>query len=368
MTALQQILSLLEDSLDPEHIKQVKISYKKSLNWADADRTPPIRVLFPNEDFRPYPYSEAFHEPEKMLFNELLPVYNAVKIKDDTVPMIRANYGVGIIPSLFGLNTRMVSEDLPWVDHLNDLEQVKRLIDRGSPDFRAGLGAKIFATHAYYQEQLACYPKCFQEVSIYHADLQGPFSLASSIWGSDIYFAVYDYPDLVHSLLKLVTETYIGFMKELKRTIQDQDEDFVFHWGAMFKGRVVLRNDTAVTLSREMYEEFVKPYDQQIFKAFAGGSMHFCGRADQWIFSMIENDGLGSLNFGQPPKQIFGFDFLEKIYDSAGEKKIAIVDYIMPPETVPVLLKSRFQKGITYQISVPNRLEAQKIVGAIATR
>ncbi len=363
MTRLDEVLQYLEENLDLEHIDSVKVRLKKALNYEKVDRIPVKIGVSPNR-FKGYTYPEIYGDMEKMMINELIGVCGRVEVKDDGLPMIRANYGVGTFPSLFGLKCRVVNNNLPWIEHVDSIDQIKKILDKGIPDVRTGLGAKDFNTHEYYHEQLSKYPKCKEAIPIYHPDLQGPFDVAHLIWGSDIYYALYDEPDTVHALMKLVTQTYIKFMTELKKTIDDEDNGFNYHWGTLYKGRVTLRDDSPVNLSRDMYEEFVKPYDEQILKEFNGGSIHYCGRADQWVFSMIECEGIGGLNFGQPPKIVFGFEFLNKVYDRAKQNKVAITGYGMSKDLIMALKDSKFTTGVTFQTEALDSNEAVKILNS----
>ena len=43
--------------------------------------------------------------------------------------------------------------------------------------------------------------------------------------------------------------------------------------------------------------------------------MHFCGRADHWIFDMAENGNLKGLNFGYMENLIFGQEYLDFLFD-----------------------------------------------------
>lgn len=357
MSRLAEILEYIENRMDVDHIAKVKKDTKKTLEFIKPGRLP-LQVDCSCEGFEPFTYSEAFEDMGKMMFNELRGTVKAVQIRDYTLPMIRAGYGVGILPSLFGLKCRILENNLPWVEHVGSLEEIKKIIDKGIPDLRSGLGARVFDTQAYYHEQLSHYPKCRQYIPVYHPDLQGPFDVAHLIWGPDIYYALYDEPEVVHELLGLVTDTYIKFLRELKKTLNDEEDGFCFHWGKLFKGSVVIRDDSPVNLSCDMYKEFVKPYDDRILKEFGKGSIHYCGRADQWIFEMMESEGLEAMNFGQPPNIKFGFDFLEKIYPRMKEKKIANTGYHMDKELLPDLMKSEFKVGIQYNTITGNQEEA----------
>lgn len=364
MANLAEVLNYLEDNLDAEHIEKSKSILKKTVNYEDTGKIA-LKVDCPFEKFKPYPYKEAFEDMEKMMFNELLSAVKTVEIKDFTIPMIRANYGVGIMPSLFGLTCRILENNYPWVDHVKSIDDIKRIIDGGIPDLKNGLGARVFDTHHFFREKLSQYPKCNKYIPIYHPDLQGPFDVAHLIWGPDIYYVLYDEPETVHELLGLITDTYIRFLKEIKKDINDEEEGFCFHWGTLYKGSVVIRDDSPVNLSKDMYLEFVKPYDDKILKGFGKGSIHYCGRADQWIFEMMKSENLEAMNFGQPANLIFGFDFLGKIYPEMKERKIANISYQMDKKLIPELVKSEYTAGITFLTVAESADEALKIIEAV---
>lgn len=361
MTQLPEILTYLENNLDAKHLEKVRLRWLNALAFGRQDR-PPLRVTYPGQRFQPYSMAENFADPEKMLVSQLCGLCAAVDLQDDTLPMIRANYGVGILPSLFGAGQRIIDNQMPWSEPLGGIGAIRRMIGRGIPDINAGLGEQVLATQAYYTSQLAAYPKCRSLVRLYHPDLQGPFDVAHLLWGTEIYYALYDEPELVHDLLRLVTATYIRFLKAAKSLIQDEDEGQVYQWGCLYRGRVVLRNDTAVNLSRELYETFVRPYDQAVLDEFGSGSIHYCGRAEQWIFQMMECRNLKAMNFGQPPGMPFGLEFLGKIRPEAVSRQIAIVDYHLPPDLLPQVIAEGIYTGITLNTHAGSLEEARQIL------
>ena len=360
MQKIGKILTYLEEQLDEGHIAKVKERFRKVLTYQKSDRLV-LRLCFPCETFNGYPYEEVFADMEKMMVNELVEYCNAVDIKDDRIPMIRPNYGVGVLPSLFGLKSRVVDNNMPWVDHVKSTDEIRSILNKGVPNIKSGLGGLIFDTIEYYKEQLSKYPKCSKLIQIYQPDLQGPFDVVHLIWGSNVYYALYDEPELVHELLKLVTETYTVFLRELKKVLNDEYGSFHYHWGSLFPGHIIIRNDTAVNLSKEMYEEFAKHYDEILLREFGTGSIHYCGRAEQWVFSMMGCKNLRALNFGQPPNMIFGTDFLGKIYSKMKEKRLGIVNYGVDKSIVPDITNSEFDQGITYQTVVENKKEAVEL-------
>ena len=182
------------------------------------------------------------------------------------------------------------------------------------------------------------------------------------MWGSDIYLGFYDEPELIKDLMKLINKTYISYLKEVKKYINDEKDGFLYHWETLFKGNIVLRNDSTVNLSKDMYKEFVKPYDEEILDAFDGGSIHFCGRADQWIFEMIKSNGLMGMNFGKTPNGIFGNEYLKFIKPEFNKNKMPIIHYTMTKEEYAKFDKDKFGKGISICCTVNSKVEAKEIL------
>ncbi len=215
---------------------------------------------------------------------------------------VRCNYGTGILPSLFGMEIFVMEEaleTLPTSRPLNDLVAVQRILGRGVPGLQTGYGRQVLEMGECYAEWLAPYPKIQKFVRVYHPDIQGPMDVCELIVGSTIFYTLYDQPELVHSLLELVTETYSRFLDAWLK-IHPFAEGANAHWGMLHRGCLMLRDDSAMNLSGEMVREFVLPYDQQLFKRYGGGAVHFCGKGDHFIRGLAELEGLYTINLSQP--------------------------------------------------------------------
>jgi len=298
---LKKYLSKLDAMLDLEHQNRAKSVCQQVFDMQDVERLPFINTRLSeaaDQHWPQYPYNDTFVDPGKMLLDQLRAPFIHNQLRDYHPLNIRSNYGTVIMPSIFGLGNQLTETSLPWVHHLESREQVQALIERGVPNVRNGLGGRCFETAAFYQEMLAAYPRLSKAISIYHPDLQGPFDVSHLIWGPDIFYALYDCPEVVHRLLRLVTETYRQFMRSWKKAI-GEGNDFTTHWNFYIKGGIMLRDDTAVTMSAAHYEEFVKPYDQALLDEF-GGCIHFCGRGAAFIHSMCQSRNLYGINMSQP--------------------------------------------------------------------
>lgn len=215
---------------------------------------------------------------------------------------VRCNYGSSILPALFGVEDFIMDDaldTLPTSRPLNDAAAVERLVAGGVPDLAGGWGARVFAMGRRYAEIAQAYPKIGRYVFVYHPDAQGPLDVAEVVWGSSLFYALYDRPDLVHALLDLVVETYTRFLRAWAEIIPFRAGGNS-HWGYYHRGNIMLRDDSAMNLSPDMFAEFVAPYDQRLLDAFGGGAIHFCGRGDHYIEQMGSLRGLHAVNLSQP--------------------------------------------------------------------
>ncbi len=238
---------------------------------------------------------------------------------------VRANYGTGILPSLFGAEIYMMEDrhnTLPTSKPLpGGIAALKRLLDKGVPDVFAGYGEIVFKVGERFKTLSQQYPKIARHVHAYHPDLQGPLDVCELLVGSDLFLMVVDEPELVKELLALVTETYLRFMREWLK-IWPFTGDSTVHWGLHHKGHVMLRNDSMMNFSPAMYEEFVMPFDRKILDAFGGGAIHFCGRGDHYIGLAAEIPGVHAVNMSQPE-----YNKQDVIFRHTVEKGIRLLGY-----------------------------------------
>ncbi len=238
---------------------------------------------------------------------------------------VRCNYGTGILPSLFGcelFTMPRATNTLPTAKPLGRA-RIEAVLAAGIPDLRGGLGGKVFDCGARFLEVLGQYPRVRQHVQLYHPDVQGPVDVAEVVWGSEMFMAFYDEPDLVRALLSLITETYIAFMRAWYRLVPPEDPSA--HWGLLHRGRLMLRNDSLMNLSPEIYTEFVRPYDERLFAEFGGGAIHFCGRGDHFIAPLSRTRGLTAIQMSQPE-----LNNMETIYRHTVDQQIKLLNLPWP--------------------------------------
>ena len=319
---LDQCLQEIEARLDDKQEVAQRAAWQAFLDnrcaedvFLPAARKPaPPRIEWPNIHI-----NDAQEDVDLMVFHELVGVsgmLNGGRLQ----PNVRCNYGTGILPSLFGCALFTMPREthtLPTAYSLGS-DRVRALLDAGIPDIRSGLGGRVFDCAERFLELFAQHPKINRYVALYHPDLQGPVDVAEVVWGSEIFLAFYDEPDVIKAFLKLITDTYAAFMRAWYKLVPL--EDYSTHWSLMHRGRLMLRNDSLMNLSPEIYTEFVQPCDERLLDEFGGGAIHFCGRADHFIAPLSTTRGLTAINLSQPE-----LNDMETIYRHTVDKQIKII-------------------------------------------
>ena len=362
---LKRLLAELEEHIDLEHARQVEALHLATIHYQPVPRLP-LAVDYPLEEpFVRFPYGEAYEDPEKMLFNELLwsfgSIYQSVRLKDDFPWHIRANYGLGIIASLFGAECRILNDSMPWVEPLADARAIEKIVAEGLPPFHRGLGRRVVEAYQFFRETLSAYPRCAQAIRLSQPDLQGPFDIAHLLIGAEIFYWAYDRAALLHALLDLITETYIAFRRYLDPLLNDRaGDDAVYVHGGIFGGKVLIKDDTAaINLSPELYDAFSRPYNERILATFGGGSLHYCGPARPWHNNSLHSPFLRGLNYGNPELQD-----LSDLYRAWSPRRVALVWWGcgQGPEILEPVYSTRISTGITLTCHAQNQAEAQAIL------
>ena len=320
--SIEPYLERLERLLDLDHVRRVSELQRRAFAFDPVEHIPTfIHYPAPETEWPNYGFRDIFDDPEKMLLHELRDVYAGAKLKDDRLYGIRANYGTGIIASMFGCPVVAFDDSLPTATPVAP-DQLRRVLDADVPSPHTGLAGRALETAAYYRETLRPYPKLSQVIGSQMLDIQGPFDNATLIWGSSIYYAMQDEPDAVHRLMQLVTGAIQTVVQEHR---QIDGRAITEHDGAWHHlGGLCVRNDSSITLSGKQYEAWVKPYDAELL-APSGGWVHFCGRAHQWWPKLLDLPGLRGIN----PYQGEFYD-LCAMYDECRRAQVAIVQWTAP--------------------------------------
>lgn len=292
----------------------------------EGDFFKPVRKTVSGTDYayRNININDAIDDPELMLVSQLEMVSRSLS-GGSQVLCVRSNYGTGIMTSLFGAKIFTMPRDtntLPTTYSFNDTDKIREALDKGIPALDGALGGRVFEMGRLFAEVFASYPKIKKYVGVYHPDAQGPLDICELLWGGEMFYAMYDEPELVHGLLDLVTRTYAAFMEKWFGLFPP-DPDMNSHWNSiMFRGSIVLRDDSAMNLSPELYREYAYPYDTLLLERFGGGTVHFCGRGDHYINILCEAPYLYGINMAQPH-----LNNMETIYRNTVDKGIKLLGF-----------------------------------------
>lgn len=318
----ERFLDKLERLLDPVHIERTRQLQQQAFAHEPVDHIPTVITYpLPASEWPLFTFEEIIADRGKMLLSELRPVYASAKLKDDRLYGIRANYGTGLVASLFGCPIHVFDHALPIATALPS-RAVESLLDRGIPDIGSGYMGQALETVAYYREVLSPYPLLSRVIGSQLLDIQGPFDNACIVCGSQLFLDLYDRPHWVHDILQLMTDT-IDRVVTVHREIDGCPVDE--HDGAWnFLGGICVRNDSTVNLSGGQYAHYVAPFDRQLFRKWSGW-MHWCGQASQWWPRVLNIPGLNGVN----PYQGEFYD-LADLYRQSRDAGVAIVQWTTP--------------------------------------
>ncbi len=303
-----QTLALLDDierRIDPESEEDIAAQWKDFLyDRFEGDIFFPRRKKVSPRGFTlpGVNINDAIADYEQMLISQLQSVSYALTTPNQNL-CVRANYGTGILSSLFGAEIFVMPREmntLPTTRAVGDTERIRELAERGIPDLNGGFGRQVFEFGELCAEVFRKYPNIHRYVDVYHPDTQGPLDICELLWGCDMFIAMYEEPELVHAMMSLLTDTYTAFLKKWFEIFPKGSEMNV-HWSALrHRGTILLRDDSAMNLSPELYREFAAPYDFALLDRFDGGAVHFCGRGDHYIETLCSHPKLYGINMSQP--------------------------------------------------------------------
>ena len=302
---LTPYLEDIESRIDPDYEETLLTEWK---NFADGKAksgpfTPPTRRTEKSKiEWKHVNINDAIEDIELMKLAQLEQIHYQMENSRGGLLWLRPNYGAGNIPLLCGAARFIMprkTDTAPNVKSLGGVDEIRRFLDAPTPPIHCDKSRHLFEFGEWFAGVCEKYPKIGKYVRIDHPDGQGPIDLAELLFGSEMFYAMYDEPELVHALLKRTTEMYIAFMTAWFDAFPNPDGYFSY-FGSMGRGRFVIRADSAMNLSPDMYGEFVLPYDNKVFSALGAGGFHYCGKGDHFISQMASTVNLTTIDMTQP--------------------------------------------------------------------
>jgi len=246
--------------------------------------------------------NQALGDFDLMILRQLAGVSNAISSTAGFMLNFRSDYGVPILAMPFGCELFVMGDEQNTLPNCHPIgpEKARDWLNGNPPSVEHPYLQKVWEAGRRFMRIKRQYPRIGKYVVVYHPDFQGPTDILELIWGSEIFLAFLDEPDVVHGLLQRITDFYIACMRRWLSIVPNFDPQVSCHWGLMHPGQIMLRDDSAMNLSPEYVAQFIVPYDQQLLEAFGGGAIHSCGRVDHWTHLLAGMKGVRAFNMSQP--------------------------------------------------------------------
>lgn len=305
MASIEPFLADVESRIDPAVEDRLLAEWRQfcDLKWTAGPFSPTRQRAVASMCAWPaIGINESLDDPAKMLLHQLKGCSDALAKGSGSILNVRANFGTPIMAMPFGAELFIMPEQTDTLPGSQPIGAgaAHHFIQHGRPSLDHPYLQKVFAMGRYYRDALAKYPKLQKYVYIYHPDLQGPLDILELVWGSEVFTAFIDEPEMVHGLLKMITEFYIEVMRRWESIVPPAADGYSAHWGMLHRGRLMLRNDSAMNLPPDFFDEFSRPYDQRLLDTFGGGAVHSCGRVDHFADRLADMPGVHAFNLSQP--------------------------------------------------------------------
>lgn len=343
-----------------ERIQKSKEIIKKFWNFEEISYIPTIIYNYPNYNLKQemlLPWDKYLLDKELSLKVKLRSIEEHLKyVNDEYVPYIDTFMGCPVVASIFGGNVEYFRDKDPWIKDnvINNLEDIDKL---KKPDpKKAGLAKKTLEFIDYWKIETD------GKIPISMPDIQGPLSVSIDLMGAEkFYLGLFDDPKRIHKLLRIITETIIDFLKILYPKLEE--EDGAYEWTGIFfpkgKGRVRISEDNLISISPDVYSEFLQPYNEMILKEVSSGIIHWCGDGSNNFESVLTTQnltGVHNSSMGNIDLIINQISRLNNIKEKDNKKLVYFSSMALPSRksTVKELLKKQKGfNGLINQIFLP---------------
>ncbi len=370
LDALERLLDHLSSAIDARRQADVERRHRRALAGEPVDRLPLVVAcpLPPDARFKPLPYREAFTDPEKMLYNELVHAFDTSialrdRLSDDLPLTVRANFGTVLIASMFGAKVEQHADNPPWVRHTETGIRPAAVANGGPPEFSCGLLPRVVETMEFYHATLRRRPELDEQVHVVLPDLQGPLDNLGLICGSGLLLDLAAAPREVETALAAMAEAQIAVARRLAPLVRDGPPGYSHQHGVMIRGNVLLRVDSAVMISPQMYREQVAPHDERVLSELGGG-VHCCGRLAHIADELLRLPSIACLDLGQSE-----LNDVDAIYAAARARNIAVTRIVPTEEELATgRIHERFPTGVNLVYRAGSFAEATRLAARHAAK
>lgn len=363
---LESLLDHLVRTINPGRLREKDARSQLALQWQPVDRLPIILSCpLPHDSlFEPFPVSETFADPEKMLYNELVHAFGTSiahhhLVHDDLPLTVRANFGTVVIASMYGAPVRQVGENPPWIVHTDDHAILLEDVLQHDPlDLARGWAPRVIETMQAFHEILSQVPELRDSIRIVLPDLQGPFDTLELIIGSGVYGDMVEEEDKVDAALDAISKTQVAMARHLESLVTDGPDGYCHQHAVPLRGRILLREDSVLMMSPSMYRDQVSPHDDRVLGALGGGGIHSCGKLSGHASAFLDLLHIQSLDLGQPEMNDLG-----AIHTLAHEKCVPLIRIVVPEEELlSGTVLDRFSTGVILCHRAPSWEEGVRVI------
>ena len=282
---------IIEIAVPIEEIEARRERVVKAQRFEMPDRVPVIpaiahRLLVPKVGVR---FRDYYADPETMLRTQILAQkWLMENIRTDAHSITGAWVGAWtdfqntFEAGSLGCEIHFPDDDIPWVGDgwVKTDADLRRL--EAMDYVHGGINARQIEYRNAMIDVADKYPVRFQGGPVFYPGAtpsltntsDGPFGVAGDIMGAvEVFTAVYECPDFLHEVLRIVTDKMIEWLDFCADEMQ-LTRPFNFAW----------TDDLAVSVSAEVFREFALPYNQKLRFHFDGrASLHMCGRTDHLL-------------------------------------------------------------------------------------
>jgi uroporphyrinogen decarboxylase len=317
---------IIEIAVPIEEIEARRERVIKAQRFETLDRVPVIpaiahRFLIPKVGVR---FRDYYADPETMLRTQILAQkWLLENVRTDAHSITGAWVGAWtdfqntFEAGSLGCKIHFPDDDIPWVGNgwLKTDTDLRRL--EAMDYVHGGINARQIAYRKMMIEVADKYPVRFQGGSVFYPGANpaltntsdGPFGVAGDLMGAvDVFAAIYERPDFLHEVLRIVTDKMIEWLDFCAEEMQ-LPHPRNFAW----------TDDLAVSLSADTFRKFALPYNQKLRFHFDGRlSLHMCGRSDHLLEIFRDDLKIDEL-------QGFGYQVdLDRIADVMGGRVVLI--------------------------------------------
>lgn len=259
-----------------DRIAEIKKLHLDSFSWK-ASQVPFGIWVVDTEKFEKISMDDEDFD-EKFLKRQLTILSDTRRVPSDLLPVLGVtNYGIAVVPSLFGAPLTASSADVDLIEEtgywvhpiINSQEDLDELAGK---KFDSEFFQKVKAHMIHYRNNKP------DDVWISNS-LDGPFSIAALLRGPEIYTDMVDDPPFAHAILGLCTDVIIECEKQLREAAGHTavvEGAFPTYFGIYAPG-LRFGDDSLINLSQDMIEEYVLPCYERIAASFQCQLLiHFC--------------------------------------------------------------------------------------------